>query len=137
MDNYTRATGEIGLPASENVKISLPDSLTYIGSDCFNSAIEMDYIYIPAGVTYIGHHAFWGAARKENGGLIGLYEIHAALDKDAFKAQVQEGDQWTGQYDNGLCPKDVPVIYGENRLACANIKKKKTQDGFSAVLRDF
>lgn len=97
------------------IKESLPDSLTYIGSDCFNSAIEMDYMYIPANVTYIGHHAFWGAARKEKGGLIGLYEIHVALDEAAFKAQVDAGDQWTGQYDNGLFPKNVPVVYGEAR----------------------
>ena len=103
------------IPDPANVKASLPDSLTYIGSDCFNSAIEMDYIYIPANVTFIGHHAFWGAARKENDGLIGLYEIHAALDETAFKAQVDEGDQWTGQYDNGLLPKNVPVLYGEAR----------------------
>ena len=103
------------IPNAANVKASLPDSLTYIGSDCFNSAIEMDYMYIPAGVTYIGHHAFWGAARKENGELIGIYEIHAALDQETFKAQVDAGDQWTGEYDNGLLPKAVPVLYGETR----------------------
>ena len=114
-DTYTGALDENGLPAPENVKASLPDSLTYIGSDCFNSAIEMHYMYIPANVTYIGHHAFWGAARKEDGALIGLYEIHAALDEETFKAQVEEGDQWTGQYDNGLLPKNVPVLYGEAR----------------------
>ena len=72
-------------------------------------------MYIPANVTYIGHHAFWGAARNEKGGLIGIYEIHAALDKDTFKMQVEAGDQWTGQYDNGLFPKNVPVLYGESR----------------------
>ena len=117
VDTYTGELGADGLPAPENVKLSLPDSLTYIGSDCFNSAIEMDYMYIPANVTYIGHHAFWGAARKEKGGLIGLYEIHAALDEETFKAQVDAGDQWRGQYDNGLFPKNVGVIYGEERRA--------------------
>ena len=121
VDTYTGAyagetqAAEKFIPAPANVKVSLPDSLTYIGSDCFNSAIEMDYIFIPANVSFIGHHAFWGAARNENGGLIGLYEIHAALDEASFKAQVDEGDQWTGQYDNGLLPKNVPVLYGEQR----------------------
>ena len=107
------------IPDAGSVKKSLPDSLTYIGSDCFNSAIEMDYMYIPANVTFIGHHAFWGAARNEGGNLIGLYEIHAALSKEDFKAQVEEGDQWTGQYDHGLLYKTVPVLYGETRATSA------------------
>ena len=103
------------IPATENVKYSLPDSLTYIGSDCFNSAIEMDYIYIPENVTYIGHHAFWGAARKEDGRLFGLYEIHLARSEEAFK-EVECGPSWKGEYDNGLFPKTSSVIYGETRL---------------------
>ena len=115
VDTYTGTVAEGELPADEQIKPSLPDSLTYIGSDCFNSAIEMDYMYIPANVTYIGHHAFWGAARNEKGSLIGLYEIHAALDEETFKTKVEAGDQWTGQYDKGLFPKNVPVIYGEDR----------------------
>ena len=106
---------------SPNIKSSLPDSLTYIGSDCFNSAIEMDYIYIPANVTYIGHHAFWAAARNEKDDetgkrkLTGLYEIHAALDEATFKEKVEAGDQWRGEYDNGLFPKKSAVVYGEAR----------------------
>lgn len=115
VDSYSGSLGADGLPAPENVKPSLPDSLTYIGSDCFNSAIEMDYMYIPANVTSIGHHAFWGAARKEKGTLTGLYELHAALDAETFKAQVETGDQWSGEYDNGLLPKRVGVVYGEKR----------------------
>ena len=115
VDTYTGEAAEGALPAAEQIKPSLPDSLTFIGSDCFNSAIEMDYMYIPANVTEIGHHAFWGAARKEDGKLIGLYEIHAALDEAAFKSKVTVGDQWTGEYDNGLFPKKVPVIYAAKR----------------------
>lgn len=99
----------------KELKDSLPDSLQFIGSDTFNSAICIDYMYIPANVTFIGHHAFWGAARKENGSLIGIYEIHAALDEETFNNTVETGDQWTGQYDNGLFPKNVPVLYGESR----------------------
>lgn len=109
-----REISENGIPCGI-VQLSLPDSLQFIGSDCFNSAIEMDYMYIPKNVSYIGHHAFWGAARKENGNLIGLYEIHAALDKEVFQGSVYTGDQWTGQYDNGAFPKNVPVLYGESR----------------------
>ena len=120
VDTYTGTVAEGSLPSEDQIKPSLPDSLTYIGSDCFNSAIEMDYMYIPANVTYIGHHAFWGAARKEKGDLIGIYEIHAALDKETFKAQVETGDQWTGEYDNGLFPKSVPVFYGEARATAEN-----------------
>ena len=120
VDTYTGVCEEGKLPSEKQIKPSLPDSLTYIGSDCFNSAIEMDYIYIPENVTYIGHHAFWGAARKENGVVIGLYEIHAALSEEEFKKSVETGDQWTGEYDNGLFPKKVPVIYGETRLASSS-----------------
>ncbi len=105
------------VPAPENVKYSLPDSLTYIGSDAFNSAIEMDYMYIPANVTEIGHHCFWGAARKEDGALIGLHTLYAALGEDAFKQNVTTGDQWTGEYDNGLFPKKSGVEYGQTRQA--------------------
>ena len=115
VDTYTGGLSADGLPAAENVKPSLPDSLTYIGSDCFNSAIEMDYLYIPANVTYIGHHAFWGAARKEDGNLIGLYELHAALSEAEFASRVEAGDQWQGEYDNGLFPKKSAVLYGEAR----------------------
>jgi len=97
------------------IKNSLPDSLKYIGSDAFNSAICISYMYIPENVEFIGHHAFWGAARNENGGLIGIYEIHAALGEEEFKQKVETGDQWTGQYDSGLFQKNVPVLYGEER----------------------
>ena len=98
-----------------SVKPSLPDSLKYIGSDAFNSAICVDYMFIPENVEFIGHHAFWGAARNEGGKLIGIFEIHAALSEEEFKAKVETGDQWTGEYDSGLFQKKVPVIYGETR----------------------
>ncbi len=103
------------IPDAADCKNSLPDSLREIGSDCFNSDIELDYMYIPAGVEKIGHHAFWGAARKEPNGFNGLYEIHVQLSEEEFKSKVSCGDQWTGEYDNGAFPKRVPVVYGETR----------------------
>ncbi|MCH5198805.1 MAG: leucine-rich repeat protein [Oscillospiraceae bacterium] len=121
LENVNTYTGDIeaalnGKDADCTEKKSLPDSLKYIGSDAFNSAICIDYMYIPENVEFIGHHAFWGAARKENGDLVGIYEIHAALSEEDFKKQVETGDQWTGQYDGALFQKNVPVLYGEDRL---------------------
>lgn len=94
---------------------SLPSTLTYIGSDAFNSNQQLKYMYIPESVTYIGHHAFWNCVYKEGGELKGVTEINVALDERAFKSQTHTGDQWRGEFDNGLFPKAVPVNYGAQR----------------------
>ena len=36
---------------------------------------------------------------------------------------VDAGDQWTGEYDNGLLPKAVPVLYGETRAPYGEVTK--------------
>ena len=116
LDTYTGEVAEGALPTEDQLKPSLPDSLTFIGSDCFNSAEQMDYMFIPANVTEIGHHAFWGAASKDgDGNLFGILEIHVALDEETFKKNVTVGDQWTGEYTKGLFPTKVPVAYGAKR----------------------
>ena len=96
---------------------SLPDGLTYIGSDAFSYDQGLHYLFIPDSVTFIGHHAFWDTVYKENGELVGVNVIHAALDEETFKKQVHTGDQWKPQYDYMLFKKSVDVQYNAERTA--------------------
>ncbi|MBR0538538.1 MAG: leucine-rich repeat protein [Clostridia bacterium] len=106
-------------------KPSLPDSLTFIGSDAFNSAICINYLYIPANVQEIGHHAFWGMAENEDDRLV--KEIYIARSEEDFKKNVKTGDQWMGQYDHGLFPKNTDVVYGQTRKTLEEIGKAATK----------
>ncbi|MCD7723435.1 MAG: leucine-rich repeat domain-containing protein [Clostridiales bacterium] len=94
---------------------SLPEGLEYIGSDCFYYTRALSYIYIPASVTYIGHHAFWDAVYKENGELYGISAINVALDEETWKNNVTTGDQWRPQYDYNLFKKSVDINYSAAR----------------------
>ncbi len=105
-----------GEEALGEIYLSLPDSLTYIGSDAFSYNQTLSYLYIPAGVTYIGHHAFWDTVYKEGGELIGVSKIYAEADEEAF-GKVETGDQWRPQYDYMLFKKSVDVVYAAERQA--------------------
>lgn len=98
------------------IYLSLPDSLTYIGSDAFSYNQTLTYLYIPSGVTYIGHHAFWDTVYKEGGELVGVNQIYAEADEEAF-GKVKTGDQWRPQYDYMLFKKSVDIVYGAERQA--------------------
>ena len=94
---------------------SLPESLETIGSDALTGNQGLSYLFIPAGVTYIGHHAFWDTCYKEDGELRGVSEICIALDEDTFRAQTTLGDHWRPQISTGLFPKNIAVRYGAVR----------------------
>lgn len=94
---------------------SLPEGLTYIGSDAFTYDQGLSYLFIPASVTHIGHHAFWDTCYKDGGEIKGISEINAGADEESFKANVERGDQWRAQYDYHLLKKSVDVIYGAQR----------------------
>ena len=94
---------------------SLPDSLQYIGSDAFSYDQALTYVFIPASVTYIGHHAFWDTVYKKDGQLAGVTQVNVQADEAAFKANVQTGDQWKPEYDYMLFKKAVPVVCGAER----------------------
>ncbi len=96
------------------IYISLPEGLEYIGSDAFSYNQELQYLYIPSSVTYIGHHAFWDCVYKQNGEIKGVGSIDTSVSEDAFKA-VEQGDQWRPQYDTGLFKKSVGINYGTQR----------------------
>ncbi len=95
--------------------ISLPEGLTYIGTDAFSYNKEMDYIYIPSSVEYIGHHAFWESCYESDGNIAGLKALNIGLSEEEFKAQVETGDQWTPIYNHNLLKK-IPVNYGAQRI---------------------
>lgn len=99
------------------VYLSLPEGLEYIGSDAFSCNRAMNYIYIPESVTHIGHHAFWDTVYKEGDALVGINVINVAKSEDAFKNDVDDGDNWRPQYDYMLFKKSVDINYSAERKA--------------------
>ena len=99
------------------VYLSLPEGLEYIGSDAFSCNRAMNYIYIPESVTHIGHHAFWDTVYKEGDALVGINVINVAKSEDAFKNDVDYGDNWRPQYDYMLFKKSVDISYSAERKA--------------------
>ena len=97
-----------------NTYLSLPDGLTYIGTDAFSFNKAMNYIFIPASVTYIGHHAFWESCYEEGGEIKGIPQLNIEMSEEEFKEKVETGDQWTPIYDFNLLRK-IPVSYGAQR----------------------
>lgn len=93
---------------------SLPEGLKYIGSDAFSYNQALTYMYVPASVTYMGHHAFWDNVYKEDGNLKGLTEINVAKSEAEFEA-INPGDQWIPKYDYLLFKKNVNVNYSVER----------------------
>ncbi|MGN1123492.1 MAG: leucine-rich repeat protein [Eubacterium sp.] len=102
------------IPQMKTVYNSLPEGLEYIGSDCFYYCRGLDYMYLPASVSYIGHHAFWDAVYKEDGELKGITYIDTGAPEDKFSI-IEKGDQWRPQYDYMLFKKSVDVNYSAER----------------------
>lgn len=103
------------IDSMSNIYNSLPEGLEYIGSDCFYYCRGLSYMYIPSSVTYIGHHAFWDTAYKEDGNLIGLTVLNAGADEADFEEKTQCGDEWRPKYDYMLFKKSVDVKYSAER----------------------
>lgn len=98
------------------VYLSLPDGLKFIGSDAFSYNQNLQYVYIPSSVTYIGHHAFWDACYKEDGEIKGVNVMNVACDEETF-ATLTVGDDWLPKYDKGLFKKAVDINYSAAREA--------------------
>lgn len=94
---------------------SLPEGLEYIGSDCFYYCRGLGYMYIPASVKEIGHHAFWDMCYKDGSEIKGMLEIDVAADEDTFKAETETGDQWRPWYDYMLFKKSIDINYSATR----------------------
>lgn len=96
------------------IYLSLPEGLKFIGSDAFSYNQAMTYVYIPASVTEIGHHAFWDTCYKQDGNVVGVTAINVAASEDEFNS-VKTGDNWRPQYDYLLFKKSVDVNYSAER----------------------
>lgn len=94
--------------------ISLPDGLEIIGTDAFSFNKCMDYIFIPASVKQIGHHAFWDSCYSEGGEIKGLSKLCVEQSEEEFKESTETGDQWVPIYDSNLLKK-IPVEYSAQR----------------------
>ncbi len=114
-DSEISDTTAAAIDTMASIYPSLPEGLAYIGSDAFTYDQGLSYLFIPASVTHIGHHAFWDTCYKEDGKIKGIAEINAAADEDSFKTNVESGDQWRPEYDYRLLKKSVDVIYGAQR----------------------
>lgn len=114
---FFRCTSLRNVYTDDNGRVypSIPDSVTYIGSDAFSYDQALTYVFIPKNVTYIGHHAFWDTVYKDDGALAGVTELHIEADEAAFRQNVHTGDQWSPRYDYMLFFKSVPIVYGAER----------------------
>ncbi len=98
------------------VYLSLPEGLEYIGSDAFTQCQALNYMYIPASVKTIGHHAFWDTCYKQDNNLLGINIMNVALDEDSFNT-VATGDDWRPKYDFLLFKKSIDINYSAQRAA--------------------
>ena len=94
---------------------SLPEGLEFIGSDAFSYNQALSYVYIPASVKYIGHHAFWDTVYKESGELVGVTVMNVAVDRETLENDMEIGDDWLPKYDYLLFKKAIEVNYSVDR----------------------
>ena len=94
---------------------SLPDGLEKIGSDCFTKDKGINYMYIPASVKQIDHHAFWDTCFKEDGEVKGLAKMSIAADEETFKKNTECGDQWLPKYEKHLIHFNIDTEYSAAR----------------------
>ena len=88
-----------------------------------------NYLRIPSSVTYIGHHAFWDTVEKSGDGFSGYYKIYISMTEEEFEKNVEAGDQWLPEYDNGLLDKKVELIFEAEKLADETVTLTEKEDG--------
>lgn len=94
---------------------SLPDGLEFIGSDAFTYDREITYMFVPASVKEIGHHAFFNMAFKSGDTIQGLAQLNAEADEKTFKDGTKTGESWLPEIEAGLFKKKIPVAYSSVR----------------------
>ncbi|MBR5498200.1 MAG: leucine-rich repeat protein [Clostridia bacterium] len=97
-----------------DIYLSLPETLEFIGSDAFSYNQNLQYVYIPESVKYIGHHAFWDTCYKVGGEIKGVAEMNVAVDEATFET-LEVGDDWIPKYDYLLFKKAINVNYSVER----------------------
>ncbi len=121
-------TGFSAIAKLGGVYKSLPDGLEYIGSDAMSYNRVCNYLRIPASIKEIGHHAFWDTVEKTDGGLSGYTVIHISMTEEEFE-NVDAGNNWLPQYDNGLLDKKVELIFGEEKVYDEAVTYTEKEDG--------
>ena len=96
------------------VYLSLPETIEFIGSDAFSYNQNLQYMFIPASVKEIGHHAFWDTCYKEGGEIKGVSVMNVAVSEEEF-AEKTVGDNWIPQYDYLLFKKNIDIAYSQTR----------------------
>lgn len=96
------------------VYLSLPEGLEFIGSDAFSYNQNLQYVFIPASVKEIGHHAFWDTCFKEGGEIKGVAVMNVAVNEEKFN-ELTVGDNWIPQYDYLLFKKNIDITYSATR----------------------
>lgn len=94
---------------------SLPEGLEYVGSDAFTYDRGITYLFIPASVKEIGHHAFFNMAFKSGDKVEGLAQVHVEADEAAFSENTKTGESWLPKLEAGLLKKNVEVLYSCRR----------------------
>lgn len=114
---YTYPAGNASAKVKpEGIYRSLPEGLETIGSDAFSYDKGLTYMYIPASVTEIGHHAFFSMAYKSGDEIEGTGEVHAEADEESFRKNTKTGESWLPKIEAGPFKKNVEVIYASERL---------------------
>lgn len=103
-----------GVESLGKVYYSLPEGLEHIGSDAFTQCQALTYMYIPASVNEIEHHAFWDTCYKQDGNVVGVSVMNVAHSEEAFSS-VATGDNWRPQYDYLLFKKSIDINYSAER----------------------
>lgn len=96
------------------IYLSLPETLEFIGSDAFSYNQNLQYVFIPASVKEIGHHAFWDTCFKEDGEIKGVSVMKVAASEEKF-GELTVGDNWIPQYDYLLFKKNIDINYSATR----------------------
>ncbi len=96
------------------IYLSLPEGLEYIGSDAFTQCQALTYMYVPASVKHIGHHAFWDTCYKQDKQVMGVNVMNVGATEEEFNS-VETGDNWRPQYDYLLFKKSIDINYSAER----------------------
>lgn len=122
-------TGFSAISKLNGIYRSLPDGLEYIGSDAMSYNRVCSHLRIPSSVTYIGHHAFWDTVEKKDGIFSGYEKIYVSMTEEDFKNNVDAGDQWMPQYDNGLLDKKVELVFEAEKVTDETLTLTEKDDG--------
>ncbi len=122
-------TGFSAISKLSGIYRSLPEGLEFIGSDAMSYNRVCNYLRIPSSVTHIGHHAFWDTVEKNGDTFSGYHKIYISMTEEEFKKNVDAGDQWMPQYDNGLLDKKVELVFEAEKVADETLTLTEKDDG--------